>query len=171
MCPRTCRCPRCPPCHPSDGSKGPPRQPLSPHRPLVRSRRAESPRHPPGAPSPSPRAAAAVLPAFAGSGRLLTGLAGRRRSTFRPSPIHSRTPTSLPPRPPSPRRWAHSVGAHAGRLRRSVEAGSRTAAVLLRLFVVRFGWSLEVAELPRKPRSQRRQTSGFFVCKVLCAKD
>lgn len=82
MCPRTCCCPRCPPYHPSDGNKDPPRQPLSPHRPLVRSRRLESPRRTPGTPSPSSRAAAVVLPAFARSGQLLTGLACGRRSTF-----------------------------------------------------------------------------------------
>lgn len=75
MCPRTCCCPQCLPYHPSDGNKGPPRQPLSPHRPLFRSRREESPRHTPGTRCPSSRVAAAALPAFAASGQLLTGLA------------------------------------------------------------------------------------------------
>lgn len=166
MCSRTCCCPQCPPHPPSDGNKGPPRQPLSPHRPLARPQRAESPRHTPGTPCPSSGAAAAAF-AAAARGQLLTGLACRRRSTFWPSLIRSHTPTLPPPRLPSPRRSALSVGAHAGRLGKTVEAGNGTTALLFRLFVVRFGWSLEVAEPLRKPWSQRRQTLEFLVCKEL----
>lgn len=171
MCPQTCCCPHCLRYPPSDGNKGPSRQPLLPHRPLVRSQRAESPRHTPSTPCQSFGAAAAALAAFAASsgGQLLTGLACRRRSTFWPFLIRSHTPTLLlpPPRLSLPRHSAHSVGAHAGRLGKTVEAENHTTALLLRLFVVRFGWSLEVAELPRKPWSQRRQTLGFLVSRVL----
>lgn len=123
MCPRTCCCPQCPPYPPSDGNKGPARQPLLPHRPLVRSQRAESPRHTPSTLCQSSGAAAAAFAAFASasSGQLLTGLACRRRSTFWPSLIRSHTPTLLlPPRLPLPRHSALSVGAHAGRLGKTV---------------------------------------------------
>lgn len=113
MCPRTgCR-PQGPPHPPSDGHKGPPREPLSPHRPLARPQRAESPRHTPGTPCPLSRSAAAAFAAGAG-GQLLTGFADRRRSTFRLALIRSHTPT-LPPRRPSPRR----SGAQCGGARRA----------------------------------------------------
>lgn len=162
MCPRSCCLLQYPPHPPSDGNKVPPREPLSPHRPLARPQRAESPRHTPSTLCPSSRAAATALAAFASGagGQLLTGLAYRRRSTFRPSLIRSHTPTLPPPRRPSPRE-------HAGRLGKIVEAGNRTTALLLRLFVVRFGWSLEVAKPPRKPWRQRRQTLEFLVCRGL----
>ncbi|XP_045424095.1 uncharacterized protein LOC123649859 [Lemur catta] len=114
--PRSCCCPQYSPHPPSDGNKGPPRQPLSPHRPLARPLRAESPRHTPGTPSRSSGATAATLAAVvaAACGQLLTGLTWRRRSTLGPSLIRSHTPTLQPPRLPSQRR----SGAHCGGARR-----------------------------------------------------
>lgn len=164
MCLRTCRCTPSPPHLPSDGNKGPPREPLPPHRPLARRRSVESPRHTPGTLCLSSRAPAAASAASAAAvgGPLLTGLAWRRRSASWFSAARSHTPTSRPPRLPSPRARALCVGEHSGRLGKTAEAGNRTT-VLLRLFVVRFGWSLEVAEPPRKPWSQRRQPLKFLV--------
>lgn len=159
MCPWSCCCPQCPPHPPSDGNKGPPRQSLSPYRPLARLLRAESPRHTPGTPSRCSGAAAAILTAIAAcaGGQLLAWLACTRRNTFWLSLIRSHTPT-LPPRAcPLSGARAHVVGAHAGRLSKTVEAGNGTTDPLLRLFVVLFGWSLEVAEPLRKPGGRRRQ--------------
>lgn len=116
VCWWTCCRPQCLPHPPSDGKRGPPGQPLSPHRPLARPQRSESPRHTPGTLCLSSRAAAAALAAFAtaAGGQLLTGLANRRRSTFQPSLIRSLTPTLRLPRRPSPRR----SGAQGGGARR-----------------------------------------------------